>query len=156
MRFVSAHVVHPYSSIHTTTTWKKSRFILSKRSDFYMIDNLSITVALLANTHAQAKSLLHSLEQTAESIGLYVNANKTEFMYFKRKGAISTLSVRHRKLVDKFTYLGINISSTESEVNIRLSVYLPVSQYTHTHTHTYIYIYMIKISGKILSSCQIH
>ena len=36
--------MHPYSSIDTTTAWKKLRFILSGRSDFHMIDNLSIAV----------------------------------------------------------------------------------------------------------------
>ena len=37
-------------------------------------------------TPAQDESLLHSLEQEAEGIGLYVNTNKTEFMCFKREG----------------------------------------------------------------------
>ena len=39
---------------------------------------------------------------------------------FKREGAISTLSGKPIKLVDKFTYLGSSISSTERDVNIRL------------------------------------
>ena len=42
-------------------------------------DNL----ALLANAPAQAESRLDHLEQTAESIGLCTNANKTEFICFK-------------------------------------------------------------------------
>ena len=42
--FVSVQVVHPYSSIDTTASWKKLRFILSVRSDFHMIDSLSIAV----------------------------------------------------------------------------------------------------------------
>ena len=37
-------------------------------------------LVLLANTPAEAKSLLHSLEQTARGIGLYENLDKTEFM----------------------------------------------------------------------------
>ena len=41
--------------------------------------------ALLENTPVQAESLLHILEQVAGSIGLYVNANKTEYMVFKTK-----------------------------------------------------------------------
>ena len=41
---VSVQVVHPYSSIDTTAAWKKLRFILSVRSDFHMIDSLSIAV----------------------------------------------------------------------------------------------------------------
>ena len=43
-RFVSAQVVHPYSSIDTTAARKKLRFILSVRFDFRMIDSLSIAV----------------------------------------------------------------------------------------------------------------
>ena len=43
-RLVSVQVVHPYSSIDMTATWKKLRFILSVRSDFHMIDSLSIAV----------------------------------------------------------------------------------------------------------------
>ena len=42
IRLVSVHIVHPYSSIDSTATWKKLRFILSVRSDFHMIDSLSI------------------------------------------------------------------------------------------------------------------
>ena len=41
---VSVQVVHPYSSIDTTAAWKKLCFILSVRSDFHMIDSLSIAV----------------------------------------------------------------------------------------------------------------
>ena len=43
-RLVSVQVVHPYISIDTIAAWKKVRFILSVRSDFYMIDSLSIVV----------------------------------------------------------------------------------------------------------------
>ena len=41
-------------------------------------------------------------------------------MYFKQEQAISILSGKPLKLVDKFTFIGSNISSTESDVNIRL------------------------------------
>ena len=77
-------------------------------------------LALIANTFTQAESLLHSLDQAARGIVLYTNINKTEFVYFKQNGAISTLSGWPLKLVDKFTYHGSNISSTESDVNICL------------------------------------
>ena len=53
--FVGVHVVHLYSSIDTDTGWKKSHFILSERSDLYVIDNLSIVY------HALARSMLTSL-----------------------------------------------------------------------------------------------
>ena len=40
--FVSIHVVHPYSSIDTTTAWKKSRLILSDRQCCYLIKQTNI------------------------------------------------------------------------------------------------------------------
>ena len=36
-------------------------------------------VSLLANTPTQANSLLHSLEQVAGGIGLYINADKMAY-----------------------------------------------------------------------------
>ena len=59
-------------------------------------------IALLANTAAQAKSLLHSLEQTTGGIGLHVNAVKMEYICFNQRGEISTLKGGPLKLVDKF------------------------------------------------------
>ena len=50
-------------------------------------------IALLANTPAEAESLLHSLERAAGGIVLHVNADKTDFMCFNQSGDISTLNV---------------------------------------------------------------
>ena len=75
-------------------------------------------LALLTNTPAQAESQFHTLEQAAGGINLHVNANKREFMCFNQEGAISTLKGNPLKLVDQFTYLGSNISSTERDANI--------------------------------------
>ena len=80
--------------------------------------NYSDELVLLTYTAALAESLLHQLEQVTRSIGLYVNANKTDYMSFKQKGAISILSGEHLKIVDQFMYLSSNISSTESGVII--------------------------------------
>ena len=77
--------------------------------------------ALLANTPNQAETLLHSLERAAAGIGLHVNAHKTEFMCFNQKGDISTLDGTSLKLVDKFTYLGSSVSSTEKDIDTRLT-----------------------------------
>ena len=65
-------------------------------------------IALLANTPAQAETLIHSLKRAAGDIGLHVNADKTEYMCFNQSGDISTLNSCSLKLVDKFTYLGSN------------------------------------------------
>ena len=69
-------------------------------------------IALLANTSAQAETLLHSLEWATEGIGLHVNAHKTEYMCFNQRGDISTQNGSSLKLVNKFTYLGSSVSST--------------------------------------------
>ena len=55
-----------------------------------------------------------------------VNANETEYMSFKRARVISTLSSRPLILVHKFTHLRSNISSTESDISIRLAKELTV------------------------------
>ena len=67
-------------------------------------------IALLANTPNLVETLLHSLERAAAGIGLHVNAHKTEYMCYNQTGDISTLEGTSLKLVDKFTYLGENLS----------------------------------------------
>ena len=59
-------------------------------------------IAILANTPEQAETLLHSLERAAASIGLYVNAHKTEYMCYNQTGDISTLEGTPLKVDDKF------------------------------------------------------
>ena len=74
-------------------------------------------IALLANTPNQAETLVHSLEQAATGIGLHVNAHKTEYMCYNQTGDITTLDRASLKLVDKFTYLGSSVSSTEKDID---------------------------------------
>ena len=76
-------------------------------------------IAILANTPNQAETLLHSLERATTGIGLYVNAHKTEYMCYNQTGDISTLEGTYPKLVDKFTYLGNSVSSTEKDIGTR-------------------------------------
>ena len=78
-------------------------------------------IAILANTPDQAETLLHSLERAAASIGLYVNAHKTEYKCYNQTGDISTLEGTPLKLVDKFTYLGSSVESTEKDIETRLT-----------------------------------
>ena len=86
-------------------------------------------IAILANTHDQTETLLHSLEWAAAGIGLYVNAHKTEYMCYNQTGDISTLDRTPLKLVDKFTYLGSSVDvllgwfveSTEKDIDTRLT-----------------------------------
>ena len=65
--------------------------------------------------------MLHSLEQAVAGIGLHVNAHKTEYMCYNQTGDISTLDGTSLKLVNKFTYLGSSISSTEKDIDTQLT-----------------------------------
>ena len=76
-------------------------------------------IALLANISTQSVSLLHRLEQAAGGIGLHVNADKTEYMYINQKGDICILNGSLQKLMNKFTYFGSSILSTENDFNMR-------------------------------------
>ena len=76
---------------------------------------------VLLYTPDQAETLLHSLEWAAASIGLYVNAHKTEYMCYNQTGDISTLEGTPLKLVDKFSYLGSSVESTEKDIETRLT-----------------------------------
>ena len=67
--------------------------------------------ALLTNTPTLAESLLYSLEQAAGGIGLLVNADKMEYMYFNQKEDISILNSVSLKLEGKFTFIGSSILS---------------------------------------------
>ena len=78
-------------------------------------------LALLANSPNQAETLMHSLERAAAGIGLHVNAHKTEFMCYNQTGNITTLDGTSLKLVHKFTYLGRSVSSTEKDIDTRLT-----------------------------------
>ena len=90
------------------------KFVLS---DAYYADD----IALLANTPAQAESLLHTLERTSGGISLLVNADKTEYMCFYQRDDNPTQNGGSLKLVNKFTFLESSVSSTENDINTKLA-----------------------------------
>ena len=97
--------------------------MIPSNSNRYVIGIVGISnfLAVLVNAPAQAETLLHSLEQAAAGIGLHVNAHKNEYMCFNQTGDISTLNGSSLKLVDKFTYLRSSVSSTETDIDMRLT-----------------------------------
>ena len=115
------------STIFWVDKIKENVFKLTKeRSRRYPAKTITDTdyaddIALLANAPAQAKTLLHSLERAATGIGLHVNAHKTEYMCLNQTGDISTLNGSALKLVNKFTYLGGSVSSTEKDIDTWLA-----------------------------------
>ena len=111
--------------LRTSINKIKNDFELTKkRSRTYPAKTITDAddIALLANALAQAETLLHSLERAAAGIGLHVNANKMEYMCFNQTGDISILNGSSLKLVDKFTYLGSSVSSTETDIDTRLTM----------------------------------
>ena len=66
IHFVSVHVVHPCSSTNKTSAWKKFCFILSARSNFHMIERLTIAV------HAFAGRILISFSVDVSLLVSYV------------------------------------------------------------------------------------
>ena len=100
--------------------------LTKKRSRRYPAKTITDTdyandIAILANTPNQAETLLHSLERAVAGIGLHVNVHKTEHMCYNQAGDISTQDRTSLKLVDKFPYLGNSVSSTEKDIDTRLT-----------------------------------
>ena len=84
-------------------------------------DTFNLHYSILANTPNQAETKLQCLERAAAGIGLHVNARKTEYICYNQTGDITTLDGTPLKLVDKFTYLGSSVSSTEKDIDTRLT-----------------------------------
>ena len=99
-------------------TLEKARNRRYPAQNYYRADNAD-DIALLANTLVHAKSQIHSLKRAAGGIGLYMNADKIE--YINQSGDISTLNGETLKQVDTFTYLVSSVSSTENYINTRLA-----------------------------------
>ena len=106
---------------------KENSFKLAKeRSKRYPAQTITDSdytddITLLANLPARAESLLHNHERAAGGTDFHVNVNKTEYMGFNQRGDIPTLQSGSLKLVDMFTYLRSNVSSTENDINTRLA-----------------------------------
>ena len=77
-------------------------------------------LALFTNASAQAKSLLHSLEQAEKGTDFYIKADKAEFMCFQQDGTIFTFNAKPLRFVDPFTCIRKNISSTEIDIKLNI------------------------------------
>ena len=78
-------------------------------------------IALLGNTPNQAEKNYCIVWNESHQICLHVNAHKTECICYNQTGDIFTLDRNSQKLVDKFTYLGSSVSSTEKDIDTRLT-----------------------------------
>ena len=66
-----------------------------------------------------AIQLLHAVPINVNGYLLFL-IYKKEYMCYNQTGDISTLDGTSLKLVDKFSYLGSSISSTEKDIDTRL------------------------------------
>ena len=83
---------------------KSKRYPAMKITDADYADDL----AVLADVLKDATFLLHSIERTAKEIGLYLNANKTEFICFNQDASQGMKSLNGEKIkqMEDFKYLG--------------------------------------------------
>ena len=92
----------------------------SKKGDLGLAKNYrGITLTSIAVIIYNAQ-LRNRIEPKIDSI-LHVTAHKTEYLCYNHTGDISTLDGTSLKLVDKFTYLGSSVSSTEKDIDKRLT-----------------------------------
>lgn len=98
---------------------KSSRFPAIHETDVDFADDL----ALLANSLTHAQDLLISLETAANSVGLYLNEDKTEYLHLTPDQPvqlqIESLSGEILKCVDDFKYLGSFVMSSEKDFQTR-------------------------------------
>ena len=81
---------------------------------------MTLTLDLLVASSASGKCTRLCRNPAILSGTSGLQAHKTENMCFNQRGAISTLSSSSLKLVDKFTYQGSSVSSTEKDIDTRL------------------------------------
>ena len=97
--------------------------IKPKRSSRYPAEYLTDTdfaddIALISNSLANAQSLLQSLEQASNCVGLYLNESKTEYVNKCKSDSdntIKTLNSTPLKKVADYKYLGSYISSSQKD-----------------------------------------
>ena len=80
-------------------------------------------IAILANTPNQAKPKHSSIvwNEPPQALASMSMRTKLNYMCFNQTGDISTQDGTSLKQVDKFTYLGSSVSSTEKDIGTRLT-----------------------------------
>ena len=93
-----------------------SRHPAEKLTDIDYADDLALSADIIKN----AEKLLHSLEESANDVGLFVNAKKTEYMDYnqQQRDTIKTKAGKILKPVNSFVYLGSQISATKKDFEI--------------------------------------
>ena len=70
-------------------------------------------IAFLANSPAQAETLLHTLERAAAGIGLQSTQTRRNTCALIKEATFGS----SLELADRFTYIGSSVSSTETDIN---------------------------------------
>ena len=96
----------------------------SRHPAVYLTDaDFADDIALVSSCLENAQDLLHSLESASNSVGLYLNETKTEYINNCKNTNtltnITTLNNTVLKQVDDYKYLGAYLSSSEKDFNVR-------------------------------------
>ena len=105
------------NALRTSIVLMKEKWLYFSKGKKQMIPHTNDYGRSLRWWHSASGKYAH---EAADCLGIHVNADKTKIMCFKQRGDISTLNGRSLKL-DKFTYLGSSVLSTENSINTRLA-----------------------------------
>ena len=85
------------------------------------MQTIQMTSFFSLTTPAQAESPPYSTGAGSKRLyELYVNSDKTEFVCFNQDNAISFSNDRPLKLISLFIYISSKITSTKSDINIKI------------------------------------
>ena len=89
-------------------------------AEYHTDTDFADDIALISHSLANAQSLLQSLEQASNCVGLYLNESKTEYVnkcISDSDFVIQTLNNTLLKMVSDYVYLGSYISSSEKKIS---------------------------------------
>ena len=92
-------------------------------------------IALISSCIANAQCLLNALESAANSVGLYLNESKTEYLTLNANldaNNIKTINGIDLKEVDDYKYLGSFISPSDKDFKVRKALAWNVCNKLHT------------------------
>ena len=96
----------------------KTRRSTRHPAQYLMDTDFADDIALISESLFNAQSLLQSLEQASNCVGLYLNEKKTEYMKKCSNNSdfiIQTIQDKLLKMVSDYVYLGSYISSWEKD-----------------------------------------
>ena len=98
----------------TLSKQRSRRYPATKITDADYVDNLVIFI----DSRRNAIKLLNILEESGKTVGLKVNAKKTQNMNINSNNTVKSIDGELLKNLDNYIYLGSEIESTDKETNL--------------------------------------